>query len=59
MERLNIWLILLVGSYFLTAMCLVTLGQPIRPVAHLVKATTFWFIATWLLLAVVLAAIRL
>ena len=58
MEHLNFWLALLVGSYLAVAMCLLMLGQPARPVAHLVKATTFWYIVSWFLLAVALLALR-
>lgn len=59
MERFNVWMMLLIGSYGLTAMCLLMLGQPLRPVAHLVKATSFWFVAVWLLVAAILIAVRL
>ena len=38
-------------------MCVVMLGQPIRPVSHLMKATTFWYLITWIALAVVLALV--
>lgn len=48
----------LVGTYLLTAMCLVSLGQPWRPVAHLLKATTFWFLVTVICVAVTLAWVR-
>lgn len=57
MEQLNFWLLMLTGTYALIAICLVMLGQPIRPVSHLVKATTFWYVATWLLLGVVLVTL--
>ncbi len=57
MGTLNLWLGMLVGSFFLTAMCVVMLGQPIRPVAHLMKATVFWYLITWIALAIVLALV--
>lgn len=47
-----------VGIYLLTAMLLVSLGQPWRPVANLLKATTFWFLVTVICLAVTLAWVR-
>lgn len=46
------------GMYLLTAMCLVSLGQPWRPVSHLLKATTFWFLVTVIGAAVALAWVR-
>ncbi|MCA9867342.1 MAG: hypothetical protein KC410_12715 [Anaerolineales bacterium] len=57
METFNVWLGMLVGSFFLTAMCMVMLGQPIRPISHLMKATTFWYLVTWIALAIVLALV--
>lgn len=59
MEQLNFWLLMLTGSFGLIAMCLVMLGQPVRPVMHLVKATSFWFVVTWLALATILGALWL
>lgn len=44
MDRLLMWLMWLGGSYVFTAMALVMLGQSVRPVGHLLKATTFWFL---------------
>lgn len=34
----------MVGMYFMTAMLLVSVGQSWRPVSHLLKATTFWYL---------------
>ena len=45
----------MVGMYFMTAMLLVSLGQPWRPVAHLLKATTFWYLVVVVVTGVVLA----
>ena len=45
----------LVGTYLLTAMLLVSVGQSWRPVSHLVKATTFWFLVSVVGAGVVLA----
>ncbi len=47
MERLQIWLSLIIGSYLLAAMVVVSLGQPVRPVSHLLKATSFWYLVSW------------
>ena len=57
MGTLNLWLGMLAGSFLMTAMCVVMLGQPIRPVSHLMKATTFWYLITWIALAIVLALV--
>ena len=45
----------LVGTYLLTAMLLVSVGQSWRPVAHLVKATTFWYIVVGVGVGAILA----
>ena len=45
----------LVGTYLLTAMLLVSVGQSWRPVSHLVKATTFWYLVSVVGAGVVLA----
>ena len=55
MELLGMGFGLVVGMYLLTAMCLVSLGQPWRPVSHLLKATTFWFLVSVVGAGVVLA----
>jgi len=44
MDKLTFWLGLLLATYLLVAMCLVMLGQSIRPFGLLLKATTFWVI---------------
>lgn len=46
MDRLFIWLGLLVGTYVFVAVSLVMMGQSPRPVGHLLKATTFWTIVS-------------
>lgn len=58
MELLGMGFGLVVGMYLLTAMCLVSLGQPWRPVSHLLKATTFWFLATGICVSLALALVR-
>lgn len=58
MEMLGVGFGLTVGMYLMTAMLLVSLGQPWRPVSHLLKATTFWFLITVVGVAVVLAWVR-
>ncbi len=47
-----------VGTYLLTAMMLVSLGQSWRPVSHLLKATTFWFVTACIMFVVTLALVR-
>lgn len=56
MELLGVGFGLAVGSYLLTAMCLVSLGQPWRPVSHLLRATTFWFFVSGIGAALLLSA---
>lgn len=58
MELLGVGFGVAVGMYLMTAMCLVSLGQPWRPVSHLLKATTFWFLATGICVAAGLAWVR-
>lgn len=59
MEQFDFWIGTLVGSYLFVAMCVVMLGQPLRPVGHLLKATTFWYVVSWLGLGIALVMIRL
>lgn len=47
MEMLQVWLGILLSSYVFVAVLLVMLDQPVRPVRHLLKATTFWFLISW------------
>lgn len=59
MDRLHMWIMWLVVSYILVGLCLVMLGQPVRPVGHLVKATTFWYLVSQVLLVVSLGVLYL
>lgn len=45
-----VWLILL-GVFPMTAVGLVTIGQPVRPVWHLLKASLFWTLVIWIVIA--------
>lgn len=47
-----IWLLILLSVYPVTGMALITVGQPVRPLDHLLKATLFWSIVVWVLVAV-------
>lgn len=47
-----IWLLILLSVYPVTGMALITVGQPVRPLDHLLKATLFWSIIVWVLVAV-------
>ncbi len=57
MNIMTFWLAALLASYPATAILLVMLGQPVRPVGHLLKATSFWYLVTWALLAVALVVL--
>jgi hypothetical protein len=50
-------LAILLGVYPLTALALVGLGQPVRPVGHLFKASAFWTVVAWALLAALAVAL--
>lgn len=58
MELLGSLIGLFGGGYLVTAICLVSLGQPLRPVSHLLKATTFWFVTACIMFVVTLALVR-
>lgn len=47
MDRVYLWLGLLAGSWAFIATCILMLGQDARPISHLIKATTFWYLVTW------------
>lgn len=51
------WAVVLMGVYPLSAVLLVSLGQPVRPVAHLAKASAFWTVIIWVMVAVAMAAL--
>ena len=51
------WVAALVGVYPLSAFLLVSLGQPVRPVGHLLKASGFWTLIIWVILAVAMVAL--
>lgn len=47
-------LAILLGVFPLTAVGLVSLGQPLRPFGHLVKASAFWTIVVWVIVGAIL-----
>ena len=42
------------GVFPLTSVLLVMVGQPVRPVSHLVKASAFWTVVVWVVVWFVL-----
>lgn len=46
-----VWLLILLGVFPMTAVGLVTIGQPVRPVGHLLKASLFWTLVIWIVIA--------
>lgn len=59
MERIAFWISLLVVSYLFKAVCILMLGQPLRPVGRLLRATTFWFVVSMILLVITLAMLNI
>ena len=57
MHAVTFWLAALLASFPGIAVLLVMLGQPVRPVGHLLKATGFWYLVSWVLLAVALVVL--
>jgi hypothetical protein len=51
------WLTSPVGIFPLAAVLMVMLGQPVRPLGHLLKASGFWTLIIWVILAVALVAL--
>lgn len=44
----------MLGAFPMSAVLLVTLGQPVRPVGHLLKAAAFWTLIAWVLVGMAL-----
>lgn len=42
------------GVFPLTAVALVTVGQPVQPVSHLMKASAFWTVVVWMVVGFIL-----
>ena len=51
------WVAMFAGVFPLTSFLLVSLGQPVRPVGHLLKASAFWTVVSWVILAVALGVL--
>jgi hypothetical protein len=48
-----VWFLILIAVFPLTGFLLVTVGQPVRPLGHLLKASGFWTLVVWVVLAAV------
>lgn len=49
-----VWLLILLGVFPMTAVGLVTVGQPARPFGHLLRASLFWTLVIWIVVAAAL-----
>lgn len=51
------WLTSPLGIFPLAAVLMVMLGQPVRPVGHLLKASGFWTLIIWVVAGLGLVAL--
>ena len=51
------WLSSPLGIFPLAAVLMVMLGQPARPLGHLVKASGFWTLVSWVVVGLGLVAL--
>lgn len=51
------WIVVLLAVYPLTAILLVSLDVPARPVARLARTSFLWTLVIWVLVAVALVAL--
>lgn len=51
------WLTSPLGIFPLAAVLMVMLGQPARPLGHLVKASGFWTLVIWVVVGLGLVAL--